>query len=180
MNLQQARDARIIRQHGRGATSTLRQKSTILTALYLYGAVAADATSLVAGSGLDGEIAQGAVFQVAGVSGSHTVAARSVAAGGRVSLTFAPGLASSAADGALLTFSQPFGEFVYPRMNGTQAADVENDIQVGISIRVLAYRPDAPAPREGDTLDGLPITKVQAIDAGGGVSRYRLTVGSAP
>jgi hypothetical protein len=171
------RDARIIRRFGDRSQSVLRRANTIREDLALYGSATVDASSLTAAGGhASGAIRQGAVFEVAGVAGSYAVLADAAAVNGRVALTFAPPLAISASDGAAVTFSQPYGEHIYLRMNGKQDELTEEEVQKGTKIRVLEYRPDAPEPEVGDLLDGLPITKVEPVDAGGGVSRYRCTV----
>lgn len=174
VSMARRRDRRIIRRFGGGLTATLRQKNSVVSPVSIHGGAATGATSFHCTCG-DGWIVQGSVLSIAGVSGSYTVQATVQAANGSINLTVAPPLTGSAADGALVTFSQAFGEWTYPVMDGSGEAEVDKEIVAGRQVRVLAYQAGKPAPREhDDELDGLPITGVDIV--GNPATRYRLGV----
>jgi hypothetical protein len=162
---------------GNGATSVLRKQNNIPGALAVYGSAVTGASSLVfSTAGTSGDLSHGSVFGIQGLAGAYTLAAMASAANGHVAVTFTPPLAGDVVDGAVVTFSQAYGEFTYPRMNGKQEQDTDRGVRDSALVRVLAYQAGKPAPVESDLLDSLPITKVEPVDAGGGVSRYRVTV----
>jgi hypothetical protein len=168
------RDRRIIRRFGGGLKATLRQKNTLTAEAHVWGGAAAGAESLIATAG-DGTVVRGSSFSVHGVPGTYTVAEDSSTAGGKITLSFSPPLAGTAADQAAISFVKPYGEWTYPVMDGSGIAEVDKEVVGGRQIRVLAYQAGKPAPRQhGDELDGLPITGVDAV--GNPPTRYRLTV----
>jgi hypothetical protein len=176
LSMARRRDRRITRRFGGGAAAVLRQKNSLIEGLFVFGGAFSGASSLVATSG-DGEVVRGAVFSLAGISGAYTVAEGAKAASGRLTLAFDPPLAGNAADAAAVTFSQPYGEYRYPVMDGTGTAEVDKEITAGRRVRVLAYVQGNPDPRDhDDELDGLPVTGVHAV--GNPPTRFRLTVTS--
>jgi hypothetical protein len=174
--------AQAVGHYGDGATLTLRQDNTVRAALAVYGAVSGGATSLVAAGGNEkGDVVTGSKFSVAGVSGVYTVADASTAVAGRLTLNFTPALAGPAADGAALTWTQTYGETSYPIMSGHREDFSKDEIERGVETFALPWLAAKPAPRDkgNDLLGGKKITKVQPLDAGGGVSGYRVTVAVA-
>lgn len=168
------RDRRIIQRVGGRLKATLRQKNTLTSDAHVWGGAAPGAESLIATAG-DGAIVRGSSFSVHGVSGTYTAASDSASTAGKITVSFSPPLAGPAADQAAITFTQPFGEWIYPVMDGSGIAEVDKEIVGGRQIRVLPYQAGNPAPRHhDDELDGLPITGVDAV--GNPPTRYRLTV----
>lgn len=174
--------AQAVGHYGDAGTIVLRQANTIKGPLGVYGAFPAGATSLLAaGGGVKGDVVQGAVFEIGGVSGSYELTDAAAAVNGRLTLNFSPTLEESATDGAAVTWSQPYAETPYPRMSGHREQSEAEEIERGIETYALAYLPGKPAPRDrgNDTLGGKKITRVIPLDAGGGVSGYRVTVAVA-
>ena len=165
---------------GDGATSVLRKQNNIRSlTLRLVGSVATGATALVASAAnLDGSVVAGSQFGIEDVTGTFTVAAGAFASNGQVSLTFTPPLPSDGAEGAALTFSQPYGETTFQRMNGKALLDDDGTVRAGEKVLVLAWREGAE-PEPGDYLDDLLILSVDPVGAGG-VTRWRVTVKAKP
>lgn len=184
---QRQRDARIIRRHGGGLKYTLRRKNTFEPSLglKLSSAASAGATSIsltgttMALSRKDGIAKKGAIFQLAGVTGTYTVATDATITGNPYTLTFTPALAGPGALGAALTWTQPYSDHVYTAMNGaSQEITDERMVASGLMVRWLTYRADLPAPAVLDVLGGLTVRDVEPIGSAG-VSRYKVTVGAA-
>ncbi len=159
---------------GFGETATLRQKCSVVSALSIRGGASTGDTSILCTSGA-GTVVQGTILEIAGVSGAYTVQETSQAANGRITLSLDHPLEGAASDGAAVTFSQAYGEWSYPAMDGSGQAEVDKEIVAGRRIRVLACQDGKPAPREhDDELDGQPVTGVHTT--GNPPTRYRVTV----
>lgn len=157
--------------------AVLRKKNTATQPAALYGSAASGATSLtIAGGSLSGRIVAGALFGVAGVTGTYAaVSAVEVAANHRATFSILPALAGPAADGSAVTWTRPYMEYRYPAMNGATESTEKEEIPVGTRIRVLQYMPGFPAPEATDLLDGMPIATASAVGSGE-PTRFRVVV----
>jgi hypothetical protein len=189
------RAADLIRSRSTRTVTTLRRANTILPGrspqtLKLSAALSAGATSLSAVSPstsqvLDGKVVKGAVFTIAGVTGSYTVAADAqvpVGAASTLTLFFTPPIpiGQSAAIGTVLTFTTPHKDYTYPiPRRGGQAEDSKG-FASGRRMRTLPFDPSKPAPEVGNFLDGILITQVDTSDVDGEVAFYRVYTGAAP
>jgi hypothetical protein len=170
--------------YGDDAMLPLRQDNTIKGPLATYGAVSGGATSLLAAGGrVTGDAVQGSAFEIDGVAGSYTVADTVTATpGGRVTLNFSPPLEGPAPDGAAILWTQAYGETPYSIMSGSRTEYTKEEIERGVQSYAIAWAAGKPAPRDAgnDTLGGQKIVKVLPLNAGGGVSGWRVTTSVTP
>lgn len=180
-----ARDARIVRRFGDGLTYSLRRKNSLAKALTVAAAALAGASSIsfTASGGLrknDGRVVKGATFTLAGVAGVYTVAADATVTVNPLVLSFTPVLAGPVAQGAALTWTQPYAEHAFKAMNGSsQETTDENMVAAGELVRWLLAEAGLQTPEAGDDLGGLAIKRVEPIGPGASPSRFKVIVGAA-
>lgn len=175
--------ANMVRRRARRTTILRRENAGAYTSTVLSAPLAASATAAIikaaGGSRLSGTVVAGSKFTIAGVTGTYTLSADVTAppppAAGVVTITFTPAIpvGQSAAIGAVLTFTQKYGEVTYPVLSRQASVDDVKAIENGESVKVLPFEKGKAAPRVGDRLDGVPVVRVETIDADDGVAYYR-------
>jgi len=178
--------AGVIRKRAGGKVTVLRRANNISTQnLVLSSNVLSSATTLsiksASGPRLTGHAIKGSVFTIAGIPGMYMLASDSIEAqvSGTLPITFVPALALGAATGAAVTFTRSYTDTPYPILT-RQVSDVDQKaVDGGQLVRLLPFDPTKPAPRLNDTLDGVPIIRVQPISGDDTDAYYRCHIDGA-
>ena len=182
---------RAIKHFADSATVTLRKRHSLkkqrtgapINALLVNGAHTAGASALsLRADLLTGTLPKGSVVTISG-TGYTTQASADAVASGVLSLTVSPVLAGNLSDGTAATVTTTFVDYTLTAQAGS--VDVTNTENGEVETRrqfFVAYSADVtPEPGDFLVIDSAQqrIADVQEVNAGGGITRWDLTLGSA-
>jgi hypothetical protein len=190
---------RVIVRHGDGGTVVVRRRHTLKSQrkgtpavsgllLMVNGAHLAGVTSLsLHATQLTGVLPKGCRFTIAGNPTIYTASAAAEAVSGALAVPLTTALAANAADGAAVTFTQPYADYSFFRQRGRVDADVldsgERESTKSFHLSALTTTGEAFEPLPGDLLvvgsSERRIAQVQEINPGGGAVRWRIDLGAA-
>lgn len=189
-----AMQSRNIRHFGGGATCTLmrlvklQKNGTADILLEVNGAQLAGAATLslkLAGLRTGGSVPKGAKFTIAGNATEYTLsAAASVTTIGQIAVSITPVLAANAADGADITWTQPYGSWTptFSR-DSRQLVEASEGAGTGVAETINLEALDGmPEPMPGDLIqfsstNRKAVLGVRAVNPGSVVGRYVVDLG---
>jgi len=156
---------------------TLRRMNDDLSLAVLATGVLAGATvfTVRAITGrMSGRVVGGSQLRIVGVSGVYTVQADSdTQPNGVLAVTIQPGLLGPANSGATVTFSQPYADTPYQFLIRKVGVEDQKAVEMGQEYVILPWDQNKPMPKMNDRFNGIPIVRVQFVDADDGPAYYR-------
>ncbi len=186
--------SRNIRHFGDRGTVTIRRPHTLKsqrkgepiggTLLLVNGAFAAGAASIsLRATQLEGRLVTGCKFTIAGNATVYTTTGQTDAASGVLTAVgITPVLAANAADGTVVTFTQPYADYTFCRMRGDERSAVSDGLERTGRILHLEAQDATTIPEQGDFVieaggSPEPIAAVRPVNPGGAVARWTLSLG---